>query len=483
MSLNGASLSRLLGRWRVEGARDPTYQQLARALRLLILDGRAGLGVRLPGERELADALGVSRTTTTAAYGRLRDEGFVISRRGSGSTTHLPNDRIETESVTDLGGGDGVLDWTATALSAPPGLWQAYQEALRRLPAWLSGFGYDVQGLPCLRAEIARDYERRGCPTQPEQIMVTNGAQHGLAVVLRALSGPGDRIVVDHPTYHNALSAIARSNCQAVPVSLPETGWDLNALTAAFRQTGPRFAYLQPDFHNPTGRLMDVPTRRDLVEAAARTRTPLLIDETMAATGFEPHPIAPVAVHDPAAHDILSLGSVSKRFWGGLRIGWIRASEQRIADICRLRTILDMGTAVMEQLVVTVLLEREDGGSAGHTSNLARAEAAVAMIAEALPHWSVPMPAGGFSLWAEIPRPEASALAAMAQSIGLRIVPGPRFGIDGAFERFVRLPTTLAASDMRRGVALLAEADGRLRGRRRGFTSEIDSAVNTASLI
>ena len=88
--LSGPHLARLLGEWRSSG---PAYAALARALRLLVLDGRLPLRTRLPGERELAEALGVSRTTATAAYAALRDEGFLASRRGSGSWTQLPGGR------------------------------------------------------------------------------------------------------------------------------------------------------------------------------------------------------------------------------------------------------------------------------------------------------------------------------------------------------------------------------------------------------
>src|SRR3546814_20338479 len=114
----------------------------------------------------------------------------------------------------------------------------------------------------------------------------TSGAQNGLTLVLRARTGPGDRVSVDHPTFHNALGASSRNSCQAVPISLPEAGWDLYAMEAAFRQAGPRFAYLLPDFHNPTGRLMEEPTRRELVTLAVRTRSPLLLDGPMVQTGL-----------------------------------------------------------------------------------------------------------------------------------------------------------------------------------------------------
>jgi len=462
ISLRASSLSRLLGHWRGADSRDAAYRLLARALRLLIVDGRVGLGVRLPGERELAQALGVSRTTLTAAYGQLRDEGYLVSRRGSGSVTHIPGGRATAANLPQEIEGDSFLDWTAAAMPAPPGLWHAYEEALDRLPAWLSGIGYEALGLPDLREAIARDYARRGCPTRPEQIIVTSGAQNGLTLALRALTGPGDRVAVDHPTYHNALGAILRNSCQPVPVGLPETGWDLDAMEAVFRQTGPRLAYLVPDFHNPTGRLMDETTRRELVAIARRTRTPLLIDETMVGTDFGSHVPAPVAAHDPDGHMVLSLGSVAKRYWGGLRVGWIRASEQRIAELARLRAILDMATPIMEQLTVTVMLERESPVDDRPARMRARCEELIALLADALPDWRVPMPEGGLAVWAELPRPGASALAAMAHSVGLRIAPGPRFAADGGFERFVRLPFTLAEADMTRAVERLAQAEARL---------------------
>src|SRR3954465_15170175 len=90
VAVSGPYLARLLGSWRASG---PAYVALARALRLLVLDGGLPLRTRLPGERGLAGALGVTRTTATAAYGELRAEGFLASRRGSGSWTRLPADR------------------------------------------------------------------------------------------------------------------------------------------------------------------------------------------------------------------------------------------------------------------------------------------------------------------------------------------------------------------------------------------------------
>lgn len=472
-ALSPASLARQLGSWRGSAGGGAAYRQLARALRLLILDGRIGLGVRIGGERDLAHALGVSRTTVSAAFDLLRDEGYLLSRQGSGSVTRLPGVRqartpgaVDHDAIGDFEeAGPDVVDWTKAVLPAPQTVWHAYEQALGQMPAFLSGFGYEVFGVPRLRSAIAADYSARGCPTTPDQIFVTSGAQHGLSLLLHLFAGPGDRIVIDHPTYHNALASILKHSCVAVPVALAEAGWDIDAIHAAFRQTGPRFAYIIADFHNPTGRMMDDDTRAALVRVARATHTPLVIDETMAAMTLDLPAPPPVAAYDPQGDTVISIGSVSKRFWGGLRIGWIRADPQTIVALGRIRAMLDMATPIMEQLAVAALLDGSIAGDGAGIDLRVRRDHLIARLAEALPHWRVPVPAGGFMLWAEMPRPEASALAAMAQSLSLRITPGPRFGVNGAFERFVRLPFTLPEAELDRAVDRLVMAEAHLRSR------------------
>src|SRR5215208_3261753 len=160
-SINGPHVARLLGDWR--SAR-PDYVSLAAAIRLLVLDGRLPLRTRLPGERELAVALGTSRTTTAAAYAALRDEGFLASRRGSGSWTRLPADRTGTLPEAVTGGAEIDLGFAATA--APErALHRALAAATAELPRHLPGPGYDALGLRVLRSAIAAHLTRRGAPT------------------------------------------------------------------------------------------------------------------------------------------------------------------------------------------------------------------------------------------------------------------------------------------------------------------------------
>ena len=482
--LRPPSLLRLLGAWRAEGSAEPAYRQLAQALRMLVLDGRVGLNVRLPGERELAAALGLSRTTIAAAFDRLRDEGFLESRQGSGSVTRLPPGRME-QALPEIELTDGVdiLNWTHAALPAAPGVGRACQLAVEALPAFLGELGYDPLGLPPLRRAIAAYYERRGCPTSPDQIIVTNGAQQGLSLLLHWLAGPGDRAVIDHPTYHNAIQALQRAHVVPVPVGLPAQGWDIEAMEAAFRQTSPRFAYIIADFHNPTGRSMDPATRRALVAAATRSHMPLIIDETMAAMGLDNMPPPPVAVHDPSGRQVITLGSASKIFWGGLRVGWIRADPQTVAALGRLRTTMDMASPVVEQLAVAHLIDGDEGLGPRAAMLRGRRDHLLALIERHLPHWRAESPAGGLSLWAELPRGEATALAAIAESHGVRVAPGPRFGVSGAFERFLRLPFTLPEEQLTMGVERLAEADARLHARTPRGRDSVAAALEADRLI
>jgi len=442
-----SSLVKLLGNWHQDLPRTPVYRQLADGLRLLILDGRLPLDSRLPGERELATALGISRTTVATALAQLRDEGYLASRQGSGSITMLPE---SGQTVSPLPGRAATLDLSTAALSAGPEIHQAYANALIALPEHLGSTGYNQQGLPELREVIAQRYAARGLPTTADQIMIVNGALSGFGLILRLLTGPGDRVVIDNPTYPMALSAIKGASCRAVPVSLTEDGWDTDGLAATIAQTSPRLAYLLADFHNPSGRCMNADTRAVIAEIAARTRTTIVADETMVDLWYDAPPPPPLAAFDDADR-VITLGSAGKSFWGGLRLGWIRASTRTIASLIQIRDSLDLGSPVLEQLAAIHLFSEAETFLPQRRALLReRRDACAQTIKELYPEWKITVvPQGGLSWWIELPKPLATVFAASAESIGIRIGAGPRFGTDGAFERYLRLPFTLEPAQMR----------------------------------
>ncbi|ENU0752533.1 TPA: PLP-dependent aminotransferase family protein [Klebsiella michiganensis] len=440
------SLVRLLGHWQESTSRTPIWRQLAEALRLLILDGRLALETRLPGERELAAALNISRTTVASALGQLREEGYLYSRQGSGSRIALPERPVEAAAKqTD----PLSVNLAVAALSAGPEIHQAYSQALKIMPEHLSNTGYDQQGLPLLREAIARRYSERGLPTRSDEVMIVNGALSGFALVLRLFTGPGDRVVVDAPTYPMALSAIQGASCRPVSVALPQQGWDCDGLAATIAQTAPRLAWLMPDFHNPTGRCMDSATRQRVADIAAQTRTTLVADETMVDLWYDAPPPPPLAAFNPDA-PVITIGSAGKSFWGGLRIGWIRASSRTIASLVQARDSLDLGSPLLEQLACCWLLENENRLLPSRRAMLAtRRDMCGALMAEYFPHWRFTPPEGGLSFWVELPGMLATLFSVRAESRGIHIGTGTRFGLAGAFDRYLRLPFTLSDDELR----------------------------------
>lgn len=440
------SLVRLLGNWQESTSRTPIWRQLAEALRLLILDGRLAQETRLPGERELAAALNISRTTVASALGQLREEGYLYSRQGSGSRIALPERPVEASAQKP----DPLsVNLAVAALSAGPEIHQAYSQALKIMPEHLSNTGYDQQGLALLREAIARRYSERGLPTRSDEVMIVNGALSGFALVLRLFTGPGDRVVVDAPTYPMALSAIQGASCRPVSVALPQQGWDCDGLAATIAQTAPRLAWLMPDFHNPTGRCMDSATRQRVADIAAQTRTTLVVDETMVDLWYDAPPPPPLAAFNPDA-PVITIGSAGKSFWGGLRIGWIRASSRTIASLVQARDSLDLGSPLLEQLACCWLLENEKGLLPSRRAMLAtRRDMCGALMAEYFPHWRFTPPEGGLSFWVELPGMLATLFSVRAESRGIHIGTGTRFGLAGAFDRYLRLPFTLSDEELR----------------------------------
>jgi len=472
----------LLDGWERDRPGAPGYQALADRLRLLVLDGRLAVHAVLPSERALATATGTSRTTTTAAYRLLREAGFAAAGRGAGTWTALPHERVPTDeggsglpwpvtTTGDRGSSDGRGDLSSAAMEAPPQVHAAYTAALADLPRYLPGHGYVTAGLDALRVRIARRYTERGLPTGPEEVLVTSGAIHGLRLVLGATLEAGDRVLVESPTYPLALDVVRRAGGR--PVALPvEDGWDLAAAEAALRTTGARAAYLMPDFQNPTGRLMPDGARAALADVAARAGCLVVVDETTAdldlrdtvpgpgrvRTGGVPRPFGAHRRGGPAA-GVVHLGSASKTFWGGLRVGWVRADRALVQRLTVARAADDLASPLVEQLATAHLLDAVHAVLPDRRAALgARCGAVRAALSEHLPTWDAPAPDGGLVLWCRLPHPRSSALAAAARDLGVLVTPGPRFGADGGFESRLRIPFARPAADLAAAVALLGRA-------------------------
>lgn len=478
--LSARSAALLLTDWR-DGTDAPAYEALSDAIRVLVIDGRVAQGVRLPAERGLAAALGVSRTTVANAYARLRSDGFVVSVRGSGSVVHLPASLIGRPDPERLGGvvDDELLDLRKAAMHSAPGVAEAIERAVRHVPAALAGIGYDTVGDPGLRAAIADRYTERGLPTDPSQVIVTIGAQHAIALLARVLVRRGDAVLVESPTYPHAHEAFREAGGRLVGVPVDaRTGWDAAALETTLRRTAPAVAYVMPELHNPTGATMSASTRQLLLSVAASVGTTVIADETMGELRIEGSPSLPLAAADPSGASVVMIGSAAKVFWGGLRIGWIRAAPALLQRLLAARPTGDLGTPVLDQLVARELVPRTAAVLEARRESLRQGrDDVVGALRARLPEWDVPSPAGGLTTWVGLGRPVSSALVLAARSEGVVLASGGVFGPDGGFERFLRVPFTMAPADRGRLVDVLERAWARVGGETTGVRGSLAAVV------
>jgi DNA-binding transcriptional MocR family regulator len=453
----------------------PLYRRLAGSLRGAIEAGSLPIGTSLPAERVLAKSLAVSRTTVVGAYDILRDEGWVESQRGSGTRVRrspLPAIAAERAAVsTRAFQRNGVFRALVESNRAPyeflgvhlpaarPFLDEAYREVAEELPALAVGPGYTAFGLPGLREAIAARFARRGLPTSSDQILVTAGAQQAISLAASLFLHPGEVAVTEDPTYLGAIDVFAAGGAQMIPVGVGIEGPDLHALEGALRRDAVRLLYLMPTHQNPTGATTPERARRQIARLVEERGIPLIEDETMlemGGRGSEPPP--PVAAFARRGA-VLTVGSLSKLVWGGLRVGWIRADEALVARLARMRALSDLGGSILSQAVAARLVPRTEEIARERRKQIAeRMRAATSELASRLPEWSWRPPAGGLSLWVKLPRGDSAEFAREAERHGVAILPGSMCSPRSAFADHIRMPCVMEPARIREGVASLARA-------------------------
>jgi DNA-binding transcriptional MocR family regulator len=446
-----------LGRW--SSGRGPLYVLLAARLRTLIDEGELPAGARLPPDRVLAAALAVGRSTVVAAYEQLAVEGRIVRRQGSGTRVAGPVS-APPRGTTDapaflhlLEPRDGVVLLACAAPDAPPPeLIEAYTRTLPELAATTGDIGYHPMGHAALRGAIAERYQHRGIPTKSDQILITTGGQQALSLLARALLRPGDRVLLEAPTYPGALEAFREEAAvlRTLPVGLP-------GFAAAVAEHRPALAYVIATFHNPTGAVLPALQRRRLAETAAETGVLLVDDEALAELGFPdeqaPPPLA--EYHD----QVITIGSLSKVIWGGLRVGWVRAPAPLIARLARLRAVHDLGGNIPAQLAAADLLPRLDAPQRhGAMRRQARHDHLRAELSRRLPDWQAPAVRGGQTLWVRLPHGDGTSFAQTALRHGVAVLPGTGLDADGHSEQYVRLHFLAPPDELSEAVRRLAAA-------------------------
>jgi DNA-binding transcriptional MocR family regulator len=451
----------------------PLYQRLSSALETAMERGHVAPGTLLPPERVLAARIGVSRSTVVAAYERLREAGLVERRQGSGTRIAAALARAsgtrEAELVQALhrnalfrgvieGTRDGI-DFLGAYLPATERLSPAMLAAANEeLASTLHHHGYAPHGYPPLQEAIAEHLTGRGLPTIPKQVLVTNGAQQAISLAVAFLVQRGEAVALENPTYPGAIDAATAVGAQLIPIPTGMDGARVSAIADILANRNPRLVYLNPTFHNPTGTVMPDPARAEVARLIERHQVVLIDDRAEAELTMGQEPPPPIAAHAPDA-PILTVGSMSKLFWGGLRVGWIRAPVALVSRLTGFKAVLDLGTSLPGQVVATHLLRDNEAVRRERRKTITpRFRLLEELLSELLPSWSWTRPKGGLMLWVRLPSGSARELAVEARRLGVAILPGSTTSPDLSFDNHVRLTVARPPEVLTEGIRRLAAA-------------------------
>jgi DNA-binding transcriptional MocR family regulator len=471
-SIGAAALADLLGHW--PAADGPLYRLLATRIARLADTGELPAGLRLPAERDLGRALSVSRNTVTAAYQLLRDEGMAMSRQGAG--TRIVPHRTTPAAVHRANGFfAGLLetsvldaDLSVAAVDCAPQVAAAITDPASvvdraGLQLLTRTAGYFPHGLPALRAAVAGHLaDRLGLPADASQVIITTGGQQAIDLLIRGEVLPGQPVAVEDPTFPGVLDALHRAGARVIGMPAG-AGLDPDRLEHLVRTHSPAMVYLIPTHHNPTGLVMPAGVRHRVARLAAAHPDTLFVDDiTLAELPLRDGPAPPpLAALGPRQANLVTVGSLSKLYWGGLRVGWIRASTGLVGRVAATKAAADLGSAAFQQAVVAALLDGQHDDIVKWRREWVRArhEALAGALRAHLPGWTWPEPDGGLSLWVRLPGElDSSAFAQAALRHGVAVVPGRLLSAASGAGGHIRLAFTQPPDILASSVTALARA-------------------------
>ena len=424
----------------------PLYKQVIALVEQAIESGLLSGGERLPAERRLCDVLGVNRSTVIHALQDLTDRGILLRRQGSGtyvnpekwgvqsypilnwqppvaSRAAQKNDdhahrvsRYRKEALRagkpwqDLSSSDlpgGLLPamtmpenaWPKSPLPQSPLLWGSLQDVLRQeLDAESS-----LTGLAAFKT-VVRDHLRQclNLEVDPEQILITSGAQQALFLITQCLLRPGDAVGIEAPSYFYSLPVFQAAGLRLFAIPTDNEGVSPEGLDAVVSRRELKMIFLNPVFQNPTGLVMSSQRKQDILQYCAARHIPIVEDDAYSLLDFSPAvDIAPIKSWDRHGQ-VLYIGSLSSYVGKNIRAGWMVAPQGVVQRLAQVRQQIDSGVSILPQLLAGQYLQI-DGEKHRRflQATLARKAAAVQQwLTRAMPGaftWTPPL--GGFYLY------------------------------------------------------------------------------------
>lgn len=417
----------------------PLYQQIQQHIAQLIQAAILAPDTRLPATRQLAADLGVNRITVSNAYAELEAAGLVYARIGRGTFVSQTPEGIPALSTQGPDRGKQPL-WQQ-ALSARPlpsgeSQWRrlmgraqdpdiisfaggvpeldtfpiddfrkAMQTVFRRDGQAAMDYG-QVQGYPPLREAISRFLGEQGIAVIPEEISIASGSQQALSLVAMALLRPGDTVVVESPTYANAIQLFNWLDVRVLGIPTDDEGMRVDLLAHLLQHHRPRLIYSIPTFHNPTGTTLSGHRRRELLALVGGYGIPLIEDDYISGLRYDGprEPSLKALDHDG---NVIHISTFSKMLMPGPRVGFVLTQGPLLERLTALKRQTDLGTSGLIQRAVEVYIG--EGRWRAHTRRVSRIyrrrrDAMIAAMREYFPpeaKWTVPK--GGFFIWVQLP--------------------------------------------------------------------------------
>ena len=446
----------------------PLYLQIASALAAKIQDFTLPTGTRLPPERELARLLSVSRTTAINTYSLLEERGLVSTRVGSGTfvsndaplnnpqTAAMPWDQLFTagykaplssimRSLIDSPTADDTISMAAGMTDPafyPLEMMQSLMNPGRHSfdPADLGLIA--TEGYLPLRRSLSTWQSRLGNTASPDQLLIVSGSQQGLYLVVKSFIEPRDYVIVESPTYLGAIQLLEASGARLLCLP-PGKKIDMQILEDYLVRYRPKLFYTVSDFQNPTGRVMELSERQELLRLAARHRLTIIEDDPYSLLYYDSPPPPSLKQLDPYG-GVIHLGTFSKILFSGLRTGWVHAAPPVINRLAQEKQYVDLHSNNLAQMMLNTFLEEDMLPS--HLA-LVRREykkrrnaMATALRKYCSPMMEFDLTAGGLYLWGRMgPSVSPAELLRRSAALGISFVPGDAFYAQGQSSHEIRL--------------------------------------------
>ena len=336
----------------------------------------------------------------------------------------------------------------------------AVREAATRALAedWQRALSYGTGiGHPDLCAWIARELHG----IDPGQVMITNGSMEAAALLFRYMIDPGDRVIVEQPSYDRTLLLLGRTGAELVPVPLEADGVDVEAFERALADGPVRLAHVIPNFHNPAGCTLAASKRGRLVELASEHGFTIFEDDPYRLISFAGD-VPPTMLSEDRNDRVIHASSFSKTVSPGVRVGYLAGPAAEIATLAKRGSEHYISPNMLAESVVLELCRSGALATNIEFVNEAlgeRRDALVAALREQIPEARFVVPGGGYFLWLDLDDDvDTPSLLEAAKKEGVAFVAGPDFMLEGGRSSLRLSFASVPASDVGEGVARVARA-------------------------